>query len=301
MSSDDPKSISKPGTELAVPDRSLLPVEVVDNWKPPGKWERLLRTSWIPYSGGFCAAFVPDIVMVPIIAVGSVWGLAAWLRERATMALADSGSHDRHLVARHRQLRKARWSASRLESLHDLGYAHLRAGNYAPAISAFLEINRLAEDFLLGNELRTATMHDLALAYTCAGELDSACLILDQLKDGNQPAATAALIRLGDLQRAPLVKFSSARWLPRVRLHNKRVYRLLRCFAFEQLGHPPDQLDLDRARPKTAYEYSYLTKNWPELEAFVVEHALEPRGSGRGNLPRARALAIPERLLESRG
>ena len=236
------------------------------------------------------------LFLVPLGAIVAVLAFSGYRarRARARLALAGRGAHQQHIAEAIRVLEKARLSKARMKALHALGYAYLRAGEFEPAISVFLEIERLAPQQRQSKDFYKANVEDLALALVCAGRLEEAETTVDRLDDSWHPARLAVLIRAGDFTGAVDAElFTSASWSFQAWRHNQRVFRLLQCLARHQLGVANDGTQLNQARPSSSVEYDYLTCNWPELAAFIEEHDLEPRRrklAGRIQLPVARVI-----------
>jgi len=170
------------------------------------------------------------------------------------------------------------------------GFALIRAGDAATAVGSLLSVERSPLPQLAG--LRGSIAVELACAFAIGGDIDKAERWLDAARSrnasdplGSQEASIAAAegmihCRAGRFERA--LRHYDDCWQ---RLESKLIVRtmhgvwLLRAFAVSKLSTPRDAAAaepwLRLLRGSAPGSFAWLTKHWPELEAFV-DHELGP-------------------------
>lgn len=230
------------------------------------------------------------------------WGLKRLVRQSDELnLLAERGELEAAAAAQARIAASARNAFWRKLAAHDLGYYELRRGNLERALQLLSATWREAPDDRGGRHLRAAAGRNLSTAYLALGDVDAATAWLPDPAgpDLYTPEAAAAVhARRGEWERVLELTWPDvqSRLEERALRHARRCFHLMRAYALEQRGGAAASAladELEAARPAYAREYDYLTGQWPELRAFVVDRCPAPRSAPDAEgLPMARTVYV---------
>ncbi|MCP4447960.1 MAG: hypothetical protein GY811_21885 [Myxococcales bacterium] len=265
-------SVSK-GTELQVLPKELRIEKRASNAIRAG------AIAWLPL-----VILAPVALMVEVVpaAIGILLITGLTMREfrrsrsdlLPNLELADSGDIEEatHRVAmmakRERNWRRKAFLVGVLSNLE------LRAGNRDSAEAMAREAlrHRQRKQPALERSLRA----NLAMIVALGGNFDEALELLPQGAAPDAITDTSRLVvwaRCGRWQEIADYKY---RRLPQMQgmRHSNRVMALCKAIALNATGGGALKLQryLDEARPRLAEEFDYLSKDWPELVAFIEEH-----------------------------
>ncbi len=248
--------------------------------------------TWLPV-----IALAPLALMIEVVpaAIGILLVTGLTIRElrRARsdllphLELADSGDLEEatHRVAmmakRERNWRRKAFLVGVLSNLE------LRAGNHESAEAMAREAirHRQHKQPVLERSLRA----NLAMILALGGERREAMELLpakpvpDPVSDMPRMVVWARCEMWEELEK---YKYQRLPQMQGMR-HSNRVMALCKAFALSQTGSGALKLQryLDEARPRLANEFAYLTRDWPELAAFIENNP--DLGARRSILERA--------------
>ncbi len=285
-------------SELPIPAR---PADMALQLPPPPSAARRAVTAAAGIGTGtvvaLCASGQPWII-TPVLGLAALQlGLLArsltWNRRvAAAVSALDEGFP---AVARRtfEAMTRSRKAERRVSGTLHLARLELRTGHYDRALALYGEAHRAKPRAALAR----AAADGLAMTYALLGDQPAARA---WLAAGPQPAehlATAtAVVSARAAAYRDVIALRTWHWGSALRgpvfQHEVRVFFLLRALSRYQAGASIELIpsDLRRAAPSHPHDYDYLTRDWPELAAFVAEHPLFVERTAGAELPRARAI-----------
>jgi Flp pilus assembly protein TadD len=231
----------------------------------------------------FCVLVYRQLVLSKDFGLSQVPGLTAYARGQFTDAI------ELFRVAELRFMKKPS-QRSMLALLR--GYAELGAGNVDRAIDAFVTAEK-CPSILFSSGFRAVAGSELAISYAVSGDLSAAEKWLIEVrlrleKNDDNRLYLAARLRVGEALLA-MRRGDASRCIALLETHRleirqalnanaMRTVDVLRAFAEAQEGPRSEGLVNDclkRIEPCTKGEFAYLGTRWPEMQTFLVAHALQ--------------------------
>jgi hypothetical protein len=236
--------------------------------------------SWLPVALLAPFAFMAEVVPAAIgILVVVGFTIREFRRARADvlphLELADSGDIEEASVQVAEMAKRERDWRRKSFLIGVLAHLELRAGNRSNAEALARESLRHPQ---AGQPvLERSLQGNLAMILMLTGEEEEALELLPISPTPDPVTDTNRLVIWGRAGRWKEVAEYQYLRMPQMQglRHNNRVMALLKALALEQTkgGALKLQRYLDEARPRLDGEYAYLSEGWPELEAFIEEHA----------------------------
>ena len=236
--------------------------------------------SWLPVAILAPIAFMAEVVPAAIgILVVVAFTVRELRRARADvlphLEMADSGNVEEATLQVAEMAKRERDWRRKSFLIGILAHLELRGGNRANA-------EALARESIRHSQARQPVLErtlaaNLAMILSLSGDQEEALRLLPDTPAPDPVTDTSRLVvwgRSGRWQEVAEYKYMRMPQMQGLR-HNNRVVALMKAMAFSETkgGALKLQRYLDEARPRLDGEYHYLSCDWPELAAFIEEHA----------------------------
>lgn len=235
--------------------------------------------SWLPVALLAPIAFMAEVVPAAIgILVVVGFTIRELRRARADvlphLELADSGNIEEATLQVAEMAKKERDWRRKSFLIGILAHLELRGGNRGNA-------EALARESIRHSQSRQPVLErtlaaNLAMILSLCGDQEEALRLLPDSPAPDPVTDTSRLViwsRSARWQEVADYKYMRMPQMQGLR-HNNRVIALMKALAIEQSkgGALKLQRYLDDARPRLDGEYDYLSRDWPELAAFIGKH-----------------------------